>query len=241
MKFLLQTAALSSCFVLWLVLAQKFVREGITDPCLKSSIEIVVVGVTLCSIHCSVRGCLAFQFQDGVCIIYHVGFLESNTGVKNLYIVFTGLANIASEKIVTASPQYSTKVGELASDCNLNTIYHSEIREPYAWWNVDLANPAFIHLIRVYPDYNKELYMTRFHDVEVSIGSVAAVGGDASSYTVIGTYIGPFPNSSCCSVEFTLDPPVLARYVHVRRTTAFDYRQDYLIMKEVEIMSPDFQ
>ncbi|XP_037772953.1 uncharacterized protein LOC119568489 isoform X2 [Penaeus monodon] len=241
MKILLQMATLSSCFALWLVVAQKFVLQGTTGPCLKRSVEIGVGSLTLCSVYCSVRGCLAFEFQADVCRIYHEGFLESNTGMKNLYQAFTGLANIASEKIVAASPQYSTKVGGLANDCNINTIYHSDYNQPYAWWNVDLGKPAFIHVIRVYPDYSKELYMTRFHDVEVSIGSVAAVGGDALSYAVIGTYIGPFPNSSCCSVQFSLDPPVLARYVHVRRTTAFDVQQDYLIMKEVEIMSPGFQ
>ncbi|XP_063587456.1 uncharacterized protein LOC134764730 [Penaeus indicus] len=131
-------------------------------------------------------------------------------------------------------------VAERANDCDLNTIYHSLYNQRYAWWNVDLGAPAFIHVIRVYPDYMRQNYLNRFHDVEVSVGSVAAVGGDVSTYTVIGTYIGPFPNSSCCSVEYTLVPPVLARYVHVRLTTAFNVDQDYLIMKEVEVLSPDF-
>ncbi|XP_069985442.1 uncharacterized protein [Penaeus vannamei] len=128
--------------------------------------------------------------------------------MRSSYRFFTGFANVAGGKAVTAALQYSSLVAEKGNDCDLGSIYHSGFGQVYAWWTVDLGDPVLVHAVRLFPDYSFQLYIDRFHHVEVSVGSVAAAGGDASTYTVVGTFVGPFDNSSCCSVDFTFDPPL---------------------------------
>ncbi|XP_063605901.1 uncharacterized protein LOC134780893 [Penaeus indicus] len=166
--------------------------------------------------------------SHGVCKMYNIGGDDTTSGDYRLF------------RSAVGSGYSHPCVAELANDCDRNTFYHSLYGERYAWWNVDLGSSVSIYIVRVHPYVRTPDVYNRFHDVEVSVGMVPAVGGDASAYTVLGLFIGPFTDDTCCSVDFSLGSPVSARYVHVRLTTANSILNDYLLLEEVEVLTQEF-
>ncbi|XP_068246645.1 fucolectin-like [Palaemon carinicauda] len=198
-----------------------------------SSVLVGILSSVLCSFEAKRARAPVFSFEGQICSLFSSGGSTPNEiTIYKSFLLPPGepLEEVARGKPTDASPFFSTTTQSMEAvdgDITDSSMYHStSILKP--WWRVDLGEERIIYQIQILP---RQSAYERFHDVEVRVGTTAAVNGNFSSYNLLCTYTKIYALSEghlLCS-RYT---GVVGRYVSIQIVAAV---AEFLQINEINV------
>ncbi|XP_047475459.1 uncharacterized protein LOC125029549 [Penaeus chinensis] len=116
-----------------------------------------------------------------------------------------------------------------AIDDDMASMYHSADAISSPWWLLDMQDFHLVFAVDVLT--RQDAASTRFHDVQIRVGTKPRIGQDFSSWALLGEYKGPYVVGEG-RLNFTSDAGLCGRYVVIHKISS---DTDHLQLVDVKI------